>query len=354
MKNSAKVWMVRAGRHGEDEELCLTSGRAIIGWREHGNLASVKSMDDAMAEMRSQDKSGNEHRIANFARQFWAFRGLIQTNDIIVLPLKTRPGQIALGVVEGDYEFVEINGAERHTRRVKWVRPDVPRSTFKEDLLFSFGAFMTVCRIQRNHAEERIARVLEGKLDPGYSPVEGGSTPPKGPADAGGDVVAQSDLAQAAQDEVVAFIRTNFQSHDLARLIGAILEAEGYVTQVSPPGPDGGADILGGRGPLGLDSPTLCVQVKATDSAADVKIFRELVGTMNAFKADQGLLVCWGGFTQSAKNEARQQSFKVRLWDQSDIVNAVYRAYEKLSPEIQAELPLKKVWMLVREDVEEA
>jgi hypothetical protein len=35
-------------------------------------------------------------------------------------------------------------------------------------------------------------------------------------------------------------------------------------------------------------------------------------------------------------------------------VNAVYRAYEKLDPEIQAELPLKRVWMLVREDVEDA
>lgn len=68
---------------------------------------------------------------------------------------------------------------------------------------------------------------------------------------------------------------------------------------------------------------------------------------MNSFKADQGLLVSWGGFKQTTKAEARQQSFKVRLWDQSDIVNAVYRTYDKLSAEIQAELPLKRVWMLV-------
>jgi restriction system protein len=95
------------------------------------------------------------------------------------------------------------------------------------------------------------------------------------------------------------------------------------------------------------------VQVKATEAAADVKIFRELVGTMDHFKAEQGLLVCWGGFTQPLKQEARQKVFKVKLWDQSDLVNAVYRAYDKLSAEIQAELPLKRVWMLVREDVEE-
>jgi restriction system protein len=57
-----------------------------------------------------------------------------------------------------------------------------------------------------------------------------------------------------------------------------------------------------------------------------------------------------GGLNQTTKSEARQQAFKVRLWDQSDIVNAIYRNYEKLSPEIQAELPLKRVWMLVPED----
>lgn len=354
MGNSTKVWLVRAGRHGEDEELCLSSGRAIIGWQSHGDLAKVKSLDDAMAAMKSKDSSGNAHRVANFARQFWAFRGLISLGDIIVLPLKTRRGQVALGVVEGAYEYADVGGTKRHTRRVKWVKPDVPRSTFKEDLLFSLGAFMTVCRIQRNQAEARISEILEGRPDPGYAQEKGDSVVPKDGNDVTPEVVEAIDFEQAAQDEVVAFIRSRFQGHDLARLVGAILSAEGYIVQVSPPGPDGGADILAGRGPLGLDSPTLCVQMKATDTAADVKIFRELVGTMNSFKADQGLLVCWGGFTQPMKSEARQQSFRVRLWDQSDIVSAVYRAYEKLGAEIQAELPLKQVWMLVREDVGEA
>ena len=74
---------------------------------------------------------------------------------------------------------------------------------------------------------------------------------------------------------------------------------------------------------------------------------------MDTFKATQGLLVCWGGFTQPLKNEARQHVFKVRLWDQSDLVNALYESYDKLDPEIQAELPLKKTWILVREDAQE-
>lgn len=235
MTNQPKVWLVRAGGHGEDEELCLSSGRAVIGWQSHGDLSKVKSLEATMAEMRSKDTSGNEHRLANRARQFWAFRGLMQLNDIVVLPLKTRAGQIALGMVEGDYEYVDVGGTKRHTRRVKWIKPDVPRSTFKQDLLYSFGAFMTVCRIQRNQAEERVAQVLKGKPDPGYEAGNGDGASLKEAPESTTELLPTSDLEQAAQDEVVAFIRTRFQAHDLARLVGAILGAEGYVTQVSPP-----------------------------------------------------------------------------------------------------------------------
>ena len=39
-----------------------------------------------------------------------------------------------------------------------------------------------------------------------------------------------------------------------------------------------------------------------------------------------------------------------RLWDSRDLVRAIYRTYERLPAEIQAELPLTKVWMLVAEE----
>ncbi len=353
MSNSAKVWLMRAGGRGEDEETALSEGRVIIGFRVAGDLSTYSDVDALAKVLFKADEAPNEDRAANRARQLWAFSRTAQVGDMVVLPLKTRPGQVALGRITGPYEHAAIAGEKRHTRKVNWIKPDVPRSTFKQDLLYSFGAFMTVCRIQRNDAEHRVAEVLAGRPDPGFTETEE-SVEAKEPAQMATDKAAAIDLAQAAQDELVAYIRKQFQAHDLARLVGAVLEAEGYVTHVSPPGPDGGADILAGRGPLGLGSPTLCVQVKATEAAADVKIFRELLGTMDSFKADQGLLVCWGGFTQPLKQEARLRVFKVRLWDQSDIVNAVYRSYDKLSAEIQAELPLKRVWMLVREDIAES
>ena len=132
-----------------------------------------------------------------------------------------------------------------------------------------------------------------------------------------------------------------------------MLSVEGWVTKLSPPGPDGGVDILAGRGSLGLDGPRLCVQVKSQQSPADVTLYRTLQGTMHAFSAEQGLLVCWGGFNRAVLQAAKQGHFTVRLWDSSDLVGAIYRNYDRLPADIRAELPLKRVWTLVAEDQDE-
>jgi restriction system protein len=62
------------------------------------------------------------------------------------------------------------------------------------------------------------------------------------------------------------------------------------------------------------------------------------------------LLVAWGGFKKTVVAESRQGHFTVRLWESRDLVEAIYRNYERLPAEIQAELPLKRVWMLVHEE----
>jgi restriction system protein len=198
------------------------------------------------------------------------------------------------------------------------------------------------------NAEARVKAVLEGKPDPGFAGVQPEEAVPS--TDESNQI--KFNIAEWAHDTIIRQIRSRFQGHDMTRLVAAILQAEGYYTQESKPGPDAGVDILAGRGTLGLGQPTLCVQVKAWETAADVNVFRSLQGTMSSFGATQGLLVCWGGFAAPARSEARQHTFRIRLWDQNDLVNAIYRVYDRLPEEIQAELPLKQVWMLVPEDEE--
>ena len=344
MSDGAKVFIARAGRNGEDEDVALENNIAIIGFREISSLETAGDFE-AVAEVVSTALPDRPPRArGNLAGQLWAFAVAMSEGDLVVLPRKS-VSQIAIGRVTGPYRYSKIGGEPRHTRAVDWARPDVPRATFEQDLLYSFGAFMTVCNVSRNDAARRVAAVFAGKPDPGPSTRKNGTA-----AFTPDPSSEEPDLAQLAHDQIVARIQSRFTGHALALLVDAVLQAEGWVTRVSPPGPDGGVDILAGRGSLGLDAPRLCVQVKSQKHPADVTVYRTLQGTMQTFKADQGLLVCWGGVNKVVRAESRQGHFSVRLWDSLDLVRAIYRNYERLPAEIQAELPLKRVWMLVPED----
>lgn len=349
-KINPRIFLARAGGEGEDETYALDNGVAIIGFKDYPSLEGVKDYEAVVEIVKKARPDLKPKSAGHYAGQLWAFSIAMKEGDTVVLPRKLT-SQVALGRVTGPYEYIKVGDAFRHVRPVQWVRIDVARPTFGQDLLNSFGAFMTVCRITRNDAENRIAAILEGKPDPGAIPGEGIEIKPEiivGDSESEGH-----DLALAANDQIVAHIQSRFHGHALAKLVNAVLIADGWTTKLSPPGPDGGVDIFAGRGTFGLDAPRLCVQVKSQSTPADVTVYRTLQGSMQTFKADQGLLVCWGGFNKVVQSEAKQGHFTVRLWESSDLVEAIYRNYEKLPAEIQAELPLKRVWMLVTDSDED-
>jgi restriction system protein len=290
--------------------------------------------------------------VARVVGQIWSFAKEIKKADLVALPLKTQ-SSIAVGTVEGDYEYKEISPDMKHIRKVQWLKI-IPRSEFDQDLLFSLGAFSTVCEIKRNDAERRVLNMLEDKkqnivkssnlheqevvyIDEGE---EYEITLPE----------VKIDIERHAKDQIIKHISAKFSGHGLARLIEAILSAEGYSTLNSDPGKDGGVDILAGQGHLGFGQPSLCVQVKSSSNPADVRILRELQGVMHNVNAKQGLLAAWGGFTKDAISEAKSLFFSVRLWDQGDIIDEIIRHYEMFNDELKAELPLKRIWGLVEDE----
>ena len=156
-----------------------------------------------------------------------------------------------------------------------------------------------------------------------------------------------ADLEELALDQIRKFISTRFKGHRLTDLVEAILVAQGYKVRKSPEGPDSGVDILAGSGELGFDKPRIAVQVKSGDAPTDVKTVRELQGAMKNLQAEHGLFVSWSGFKSSVGKEIARLFFEIRLWSSEDLLREVFRLYEKLPEEIQAELPLKRIWILV-------
>ena len=349
MSQNPKVFLVRAGQSGEDEDRVLEDNIAILGYLDVPSLASATDYKGVQKIVASAFPDRKPRAVGNFAGQLGAFAVAMKDGDLVVLPRK-RTSQIAIGRVSGPYAYRELEGRFRHTRPVEWLQTELPRTIFEQDLLYSFGALMTVCRISRNDAERRVAAVAGGNPDPG--PSVSFETQATQIPDLDEQSEGLPDLSQLARDQIVAHIQARFAGHALADLVDEVLSADGWVTKSSPPGADGGVDILAGRGSLGLDDPRLCVQVKSQNSPADVTVYRSLQGTMQTFRAQQGLLVCWGGFTKAILTEVRIGHFSIRLWDNSDLVEAVYRTYQRLPAEVQAELPLKQEWMLVVEESE--
>ena len=214
-------------------------------------------------------------------------------------------------------------------------------SRFDQDLLYSLGAFMTICRITRNNGEQRIRAIGSNSAAP---PVLQSSRPTVEPEPEEGGVV---DLGDVARQEIAQRLIRKFKGHDLARLVGAILRAQGYSVHVSPPGADRGVDILAAPGALGFGSPRLCVQVKSSDGPCDSETLMKLGGSMTHVGADQGLLVSWGGFKSSIRGDLeRSKFFSIRLWGQDELIEALLGCYQLLDPEIKAELPLKQIWTI--------
>jgi len=335
------LWVVRTGRYGERENHALKMNQALIGWDALPDLSSSQSREELNTLIAEHYLEYDEKQRGGYTGQIWSFMRDMEVGDLVFLPRKGRAA-LAIGEVTGTYQYdAEAPSGACHARPVRWLRTDLPRGDIDQDILQSLSSTLTVFRINKEEAEARVRRVLTGR------------TPPKSGDDdeaSDGDSTGGFDISAYAVDQIRRHIGRRFRSHDLSHLVDGILQAQGYTTYVSPPGPDAGIDILAGGGPMGLDQPRIAVQVKSGDAPVDVSVLRELQGVMPNFEADQGLVVSWGGFKDSVLQEARPLFFRIRLWDSGDVIAALSEHYHQLPDAIQAEIPMKQVWAMVLEE----
>ncbi len=249
------LWLVRAGSVGEYEKRFLDENRIYLTWDGlNEDLSKIVEKIDLYKLLLDKYPENKQGAIRNYTGQIWPYVKEMQIGDWFVMPSKMKPA-IHVGEIQSDYiNYPQGNDPYYHYRKVKWIANDIPRSNFDQDLLYSFGAFMTICRISRNDAENRIHKMAKS----GWKISE------KPPSIDIGDVSAEDtgegiDLEQLARDQIAKFIIRKYKGHGMARLVEAILNAQGYTTFLSPEGPDKGIDILASTGPPRLwESENLC------------------------------------------------------------------------------------------------
>ncbi|MFG0273628.1 MAG: restriction endonuclease [Phycisphaerales bacterium] len=339
------LWLTRSGRHGEHEQKFLDEGRVYLTWRELDcDLSALRDRSEVLDLLRRTYPAFKEGHRRQHAGQIWTFVGRMEVDDWVAMPSKHKT--IHIGKIKSPYRYVGGESVYRHYREVEWIETDIPRTNFDQDILNSLGAFTTICQIKRNDAEERVramqandwkATTIKPKIPPhnGVNDDEGEDNDD-----------ASIDLELIARDQIARKIQSTFAGHGMEDLVEAILRAQGFTTHHSQKGPDGGIDILAAPDTLGFGTPRICVQVKSQASPLERVVLDQLVGTMQHVGADQGLLVCWGGFKKTILHEAPRLFFKVRLWDQNDLIDHFLAVYDRLDEDLRAEIPLKRVWAI--------
>lgn len=320
------LWLNRSGRHCEHEKKFLNDNRIYLTWsglnHDLGKLADRHALSALLEKVYPHFKKF--HRVQN-SGQIWAFVHGMASGDWVAVPSKRKT--IHIGEITGDYVYDgQAENPYYHYRTVKWLETDVPRTNFAQDILNSLGAFTTVCRIKRNDAEARVrAMKTNGWKSVGAKPIVTSVSDDDDTTDE--TLTAPLDLEQIGRDQIARMIYSKYAGHGLEDLVEAILNAQGFTTHHSDKGADGGIDILAAPDTLGFGRPRICVQVKSQTSALERPVFDQLVGTMQHVGADQGLLVCWGGFKPTIHKVAPQNFFKVRLWDQNDLIDQLLKYY---------------------------
>ncbi|WP_239575082.1 restriction endonuclease [Geomicrobium sediminis] len=244
--------------------------------------------------------------------------------------------KLHFGKITGEYTYdEEQENPYNHFRDVNWFATDIPRDRFDQDILYSLGAFLTVCKINKNDAENRIKKMHENNWSiPNRTVTEEF-------IDTEEDIIV--NIEENIQDRLSEHIIRKFKGHRMEELIEEILKAEGFTTYRSPEGADHGIDILASATTLGFGSPK-------PDVPVDRPTMDQLIGTMSNVDADYGVLVSWNGFKSSVMNEVPKQFFKLRLWDSAKVIEELRENYELLSDDIKSEIPLKRVWLLNKDE----
>ena len=167
--------------------------------------------------------------------------------------------------------------------------------------------------------------------------------------DLGEDPAAAASILEEAVEDSFAEIQAYLHKmlpYELQNLVAALLRAMDYhVSWVSPPGKDGGIDILAHNDPLGTQPPRIKVQVKRKADKVNVEGLRSFLALLG--DEDVGIFVSLGGFTSDAECEARtQEKRRITLLDLARLFDLWAEHYSKIEESDRTLLPLRPVHFL--------
>lgn len=318
-----KVW----GIHTLDDNLFLKNNVIAIGWPDLGDLSKVTATREAFKERYAQiypnDKPG---AIPTSAGMLYRFIHEIKIGDYVVFPSKV-DRMVNIGVVEGEYTYVDSEKEYVQQRKVKWLK-HLPRTSFTQGALYEIGSAMSLFMV-KNYADEYLSA-----LDKGFKAALDNTDD---------DTIGATaeDIIESTKDYVLKELSRNLKGYALEEFIANLLQAMGYHTKLSPQGGDSGIDITAYKDEL---PPRILVQVKSQDSDIKEITIQSLKGAMT--EGDYGLFVTLSHYTKKAQ-EYLEKTPIIKGINGSELVDLILKYYDSLDDKYKDMIPLKMVYIPV-------
>lgn len=322
------LWGIHAGETGDADTQFLKTNCIAIGWEEMGDLSTIAHDRAAFkAKVQSVYPDKKPGAIANYAGQLFRFVHEMKTGDLVAYPSK-RDRMIHLGRVEGPYRYdPKVSAGYPNSRSVKWLK-EVSRTKFTQGALYEIGSAMSLFQI-KNYADEYLS-ALEGKAAP--VPI----------VDDPSITAVATDIQETTFDFVIKRLAQETKGHPFAHFVGHLLGTMGYKTRVSPPGSDGGVDIVAHKDELGFEPPIIKVQCKSSEGTVGDPEVSALYGKVGS--GEYGLFVSLGAFSPKAAAFAKSKH-NLRLIDGEELVALIFEHYEQFDSRYKSLLPMRRVYV---------
>ena len=317
-----RVW----GIHTMDDRLFLNNSVIGIGWKEIGDLSLIPADREAFKERYKQVFADSKPQaVATCAGMLFRFVHEIQIGDYVVFPSKF-DRKINIGIIEGDYTYLNSASDYVQQRKVKWLK-HLPRTAFSQGALYEVGSALTLFLI-KNYADEYLAALEKSgkKVDVVVDDAE---------------IVERTtaDIIESTKDYILKELSKNLKGYDLEGFVADLLRAMGYRAEVSPHGGDRGIDITAYKDEL---PPRILVQVKSSDGDIRESTIQSLKGAMR--EGDYGLFITLADYTPNAKNYLHNTPI-IRGINGTELVDLILKYYEGLSDKYKQMIPLQKVYI---------
>ena len=165
-----RVWIVRAGENGAHEDLALSQGVAVIGWSALGPISTTASREELKELIHKTFGEERPASLASQAGQVFRFIHEISVDDVVVLPLLTNRGHVAIGRVTGEYAYRDDGPFPAPMRNRRDALNGWRRAPHTSDSILTFG--------RRSANRAPLARSPSTQLPNGCLPLLGVQTRP--------------------------------------------------------------------------------------------------------------------------------------------------------------------------------